>query len=123
MASAQSNELERRAEEEPIGVSKSTSTVCETDKRTGELKCHTLEQTWKQFADGRIVTEERRIEPSLRSNEATQGLHGPEALLEGMLGEFGRALGSVLAPELGLRERARTAQRGSDEAPPGGEWT
>jgi hypothetical protein len=104
-------------EDEPIAVSTSSSTRCETDKESGELKCVTLEKIWKRYADGRVVTEERseQLAPSSQDDQRLDA-GSVSHVLEGMLGIFG----SSLAPAPSLRAEPR---RPRPEAPAGGQWT
>jgi hypothetical protein len=106
-------------EEKPVSVSVSRSTRCKTDADTGELKCHTLERVWKQYADGSTVSEETRRPASAAGWNA-----GPLALVDGLShivgGILGAQLGAARTPQLG--ERRREAEQPPDRPPGGGQW-
>jgi hypothetical protein len=100
-------------------VSVSSSTRCETDAETGELKCETLERVWKRYADGSSLTEETRRPAGA----------GPLAAAAGPLASvvadgLGQLLGGVLSAGLGTSVSSQLERkRPADQRPPaGGQW-
>ena len=93
-----------------MSVSVSSSTRCETDAETGELKCETLERVWKRYADGSSLTEETR-RPAAGAGPLAAAADG-----------LGRLLGGMLSGELGASGSSSQlgSKRPADQRPPGG---
>lgn len=114
----------REEEEAPVAVSESASTRCEPDPQTGEQRCETLYTTWRQYADGRVVKEQRtapaEADAQRRGGLLDGGLGGllgrADAEMGALMGELGRALGESRHPSY------RAAPSSAGSAPRGGQW-